>query len=536
MRSSAVRMVKPRTQNAVDPSGNGNLDGTLSERPHKSGKKRPRSEGQRSLESKAFDEKESALSALIFGSLGGSGEQKYGLEQTHVVHADAEEEEQQEHVPEKQRKGRKQKKKAKEVASVAWEDEDDEAVTVDISARPRLRKLRETESDDEMPGTEFQTRLRKRFVASNVGQEWATQTAPPSGYADDSDNERDADVKKLLASSARMLGTGSGLLQPGYINIVRLKDANQQDPSSSTVQSVCFDSSGELLVTAGFDKTLRIFQVDGAKNKKLHGIHFKDLPIHRAAFTADDQVVVAGARPYFYWYDIRAGAVHKVPRIFSAGGAKQPSLKIFAASPDGEWLVFAGTAGYIMLVSNRTKQWAADFKLNCNAMAVCFSPDSGSVIASGADGEVYRFDIRSQRCLYRFFNEGGTATTSLAAGRSYTAVGSASGVVNIYDSNAVASAGLRPRPLHAIMNLTTPVTTAKFSFDDQILAIASAEKRDSLKLVHMPSGTVFSNWPTERTPIRYPFSFDFSQSGTHFAIGNDRGSVLLYQLQHYAKT
>jgi U3 small nucleolar RNA-associated protein 18 len=63
----------------------------------------------------------------------------------------------------------------------------------------------------------------------------------------------------------------------------------------------------------------------------------------------------------------------------------------------------------------------------------------------------------------------------------------------------------------------------------QVLAIASNEKRDAMKLLHVPSGTIFSNWPTERTPIRYPFSLDFSPNGSFLAVGNDRGRVLLYR-------
>lgn len=63
------------------------------------------------------------------------------------------------------------------------------------------------------------------------------------------------------------------------------------------------------------------------------------------------------------------------------------------------------TAGYVLLLSSKTKQWAADFKLNSAATAVTFSPDSRYVLASSADADVYKFDVRSRRCVLRFFNE-----------------------------------------------------------------------------------------------------------------------------------
>lgn len=41
----------------------------------------------------------------------------------------------------------------------------------------------------------------------------------------------------------------------------RCKDANQHDPAKATVRAVSFHPTGELLLAGGFDKTLRLFQV-----------------------------------------------------------------------------------------------------------------------------------------------------------------------------------------------------------------------------------------------------------------------------------
>lgn len=68
----------------------------------------------------------------------------------------------------------------------------------------------------------------------------------------------------------------------------------------------------------------------------------------------------------------------------------------------------------------------------------------------------------------------------------------------------------------------------------QILAIASRMKRDALRLVHVPSLTVFANWPTSRTPLGHVHSAAFSPGGGFLAVGNAKGRVLLYRLHHYA--
>jgi U3 small nucleolar RNA-associated protein 18 len=45
--------------------------------------------------------------------------------------------------------------------------------------------------------------------------------------------------------------------------------------------------------------------------------------------------------------------------------------------------------------------------------------------------------------------------------------------------------------------------------------------------------TVFGNWPTDRTPLGKLMEFDFSPHSGYLALGNHRGRVLLYRLNHY---
>ena len=64
----------------------------------------------------------------------------------------------------------------------------------------------------------------------------------------------------ILSGAGAVLGRNKALAS-GLIETTRLKDANQQEPSKSVVQSVEFHPNGQLLLTAGLDKRLRLFQV-----------------------------------------------------------------------------------------------------------------------------------------------------------------------------------------------------------------------------------------------------------------------------------
>jgi U3 small nucleolar RNA-associated protein 18 len=111
---------------------------------------------------------------------------------------------------------------------------------------------------------------------------------------------------------------------------------------------------------------------------------------------------------------------------------------------------------------------------------------------------------------------------------------STSGIVNLYGVEDCRSSSY-PNPLKIIDNLTTPISAMSFNHDAQILAIASKVKKDSFRLIHVPTKRVFSNWPTANTPLGYVNCMDFSPNGGYLATGNDKGKVLLYCINAYSK-
>lgn len=151
--------------------------------------------------------------------------------------------------------------------------------------------------------------------------------------------------------------------------------------------------------------------------------------------------------------------------------------------------------------------------------------------------------MKSRKCIERFANGDGTITSSLAASSTRLAVGAESGVVNLYSEHQIqyqsslytpSQNGMTSKtPLKSIMNLPTSNDALKFNPGGQILAFSSQREHHGLKLLHVPSQTVFANWPTSKTPLRYVWSMDFSPQSKFLAIGNDKGKCLLYKLNHF---
>mmetsp|Transcript_115793 Transcript_115793/g.173044 ORF Transcript_115793/g.173044 Transcript_115793/m.173044 type:complete len:563 (-) Transcript_115793:26-1714(-) len=412
----------------------------------------------------------------------------------------------------------------------AWEDPDDVEITL-LESSNRLKKLRKSREETKaLSGPELEQRLRDRYEQSTKATartDWAS--AVVREYKDE-----DEAAENLFSTSSSLLASSTNRLPPNILTVVRCPDANQSDPNHAVVQAVHFhpasDPDQPLMLTAGLDKTLRFFQVGEEKSQKIHGIHFPKLPIYNASFLGSTgNVVVSGRRSFFYIYDAVAGKVDLVPRIM---GREEKSWEKHAVSPDGRLIAFMGNDGYIVLVDAHTKHWIGDLKLNGSVRAIAFSPDGKYIVASGSDGDIYRWDIHSRRCIERFSNNDGTITSSLAVSAKTLAVGAESGVVNLYSEYASRES---KSPLKSIMNLRTSADQVRFNHDGQILAMSTRRERDGLKLLHVPSKTVFSNWPTNKTPLKYVWSMDFSPQSRFLAIGNDKGKCILYKLNHYSQ-
>ncbi|POW08225.1 hypothetical protein PSTT_07660 [Puccinia striiformis] len=432
------------------------------------------------------------------------------------------------------------KKRAEKIP--AWKDGSANQVSVSLTHGPsRLKKLRrlEDQEDDQqitISGEEYEKRLRSQFEKMNPTPTWLNRSKTKQiidGEEEDEEEEQGLGLDLILRST-------------GDLSRQKINKKNRKGSAES--------------------KRLSFFKIDGKHNPALHFVHTPDLPIQAAEFcppstsNASSTVLITGNRPYFYTFDLKSCQCIKSPQglfhksVFSQS-SKGTSLSHFKFSPQGNLVAFIGLNGLIELVdwSNNigTSQVINTLKSNNPIKNLAWSRNGTQLLTIGNNAEVSIWDLRMNKILGTWFDDGGFNPTKITTtdqdcinllndSNSYTAIGSQTGIVNLYDdqlhhseSFGVDQFQASRKPFKTITNLTTSINRIKFNPDAQVLGISSQVKKDAFKLVHTKSGTVFSNWPTSNTPLGHVTDFDFNYNSKFLVTANNRGKVLLYSLKFW---
>ncbi|EEB05524.1 CGI-48 family protein [Schizosaccharomyces japonicus yFS275] len=423
-----------------------------------------------------------------------------------------------------------------EQEEAVWHDSDDERVEVSLLDNARLRKLRRYEDENMLNGVQYSARLRVQFERIYPKPKWALKKTDDDGENSDEEvslseaSVLPSSLREILQSSVSYAAKKTSVLQPGQIDIKRLKDANFQSPSHSGIRCMSLHPIYPLLLTCGFDRTLRIYQLDGRTNPLLTSMHLRSSDLQTAAFHPDGKHVIAGGRRrYFYIWDLETSKVQKVSRIYGHQDL-QPSMERFHLDPSGKFMALEGKNGYVNMLDALTGQFVTNFKIEGTISDVLFDSNGANLFVLSYEAEVWQFDIKAKTIVRRWHVQDAVATTrfSLDSKNRYMAIGSKSGIVNVYEL----ARNDAPKAIATLDNITFSINSLAFSTDGQVLLAASRGKKDTLRLYHVPSFTTFRNWPTSVTPLGRVTAVIFGKGG-ELCVGNEAGRVGFWKLAHY---
>ncbi|XP_041359672.1 U3 small nucleolar RNA-associated protein 18 homolog isoform X2 [Gigantopelta aegis] len=302
----------------------------------------------------------------------------------------------------KQKKIKKKIPCLEEERKPAWEDEDDES-NILMTGGDRSTVLKHGETTTQKT---YINRLEGRFKKVVSIPDWAQL-----GYKKSNSDDEDSDVEDVLRRTGDYLSNPSSL-QNGRIQIKDCTNANTECPTKGKLTSVEFHPTAQVILTAGMDRCLNLFQVDGKTNPKIQGVFFDDFPISTAHFSNSGQEVVLGSwLRTFFCYDMIAGKIINIPQI---KGLEGDSMAQFKVSPDGQFLVFLGTYGCIHILSAKSKEWIQTLKMNGNVMSIAFNSDGSKMYSFGDEGCVYVWDMKTLDCVHKFYDDGCFRGTTIA--------------------------------------------------------------------------------------------------------------------------
>jgi len=442
----------------------------------------------------------------------------------------------------------------------AWHDSDDDRLTVSLATVPRLRKLRITADEDVVSGKVYIKRLQKQYTLLNPTPDWviAAREQPArkkrrlSAGSDDSDNQEGVEVDDdnlsakpigdLLRSNTSLIqrrddASQKRKLRPEVIDIQRTKDIG--DVQQSAITCLSFHPSLPLLLSSGPSGTLYLHHITSSSssssstlpNPLLTSLHIRNLALSTSAFhPLDTRIFLSARRRYFHTWDLATGLVTKTTRIYGQS-SEQKSMGTLRPSPCGRFVALKGTGkkggGTVNILDAKTLQWTSQVRVESLGGIADFSwwGDGRGICIAGRNGEVTEWDVDTQTVVGRWNDQGAVGITVIALGGKngrgasatigtdrWIAVGSSSGVVNVYDRRewyiSFTTPHVRtdicprnPLPTKVLDHLTTPISNLTFNTDAQVLCMSSKWKKDAMRLVHLPSCTVYKNWPTASTPL-----------------------------------
>jgi len=307
--------------------------------------------------------------------------------------------------------------------------------------------------------------------------------------------------------------------------------------SSTRLSSLQFHPDGELCLFAG-GNTVKFFNMMGKKNKEIVKFSLKgpkggSLVIKKAElFSRGTEVILLSSLPTFHTIDLNSGNILEQYSLHKE--IRPKDLRDVLVSPD--LLAVFAKEGRIFGIDPKSKNLICELRTTSEPTSYCFSPDHKYLYTAGTEGIISQWDISMRKTIHRYTDEGSLHTTALTIssdGR-WQVAGSSSGIVNIYDLNAITEKGIQaPTPIKRIENLVTRIDRVMFNPTDQILTLSSdgGVKNNHLRFAHVPSWKLFPNFPGKHQ-ISTGKLYDFSPNSGVFASANGN-QVQLFRLNHF---
>lgn len=228
---------------------------------------------------------------------------------------------------------------------------------------------------------------------------------------------------------------GDILAAGGGYDPVRLWNAKtgelMREVNEHNVTSLAFTESGRTLLMAGYQKHIRLFDVQN--NKETGRLEGHKTPIRAVAVSPDTTTIASGSQDghvYLWEWNTK----RKIADLI----AHTDEVNAIAFSPDKDSnvLASAGSDRVIIVWSIETNKPKVKIDAGCCVYAIAFSPDGKTLYSAGDDNLIRRWDVETGKPKGTFKGHDGIIVSLLAQG-DHVISGSLDKTIRIWDSKSM---------------------------------------------------------------------------------------------------
>lgn len=452
---------------------------------------------------------------------------------------------------------KQQQKRNNESESVSNDsDTDDELVSENVVVKPEKKPVEKavkesvwTDPDDDITaavGLSNTTMYPKRITAESKFKSFQkdkfTSLYKRPKWADGavSKNESDSDEDgDSLSNFAGKLIAKKNTLSRGTLMFNKCTALNADFSRSHGYCSMQFHPKYEIGIVSD-RKSVDFFKLEDrgkqSENRLIKSYDFNGRHIEMIRVTSDGRELIIGMTypdSNTYSIDMTTG---QTSSFSLTRGSERIGMRGMCLSPDGLLIACCCENGRIFVMDAKVKEFIRSMKMNDDVKCICFSADSRHLFSHGMGGQVYIWDVKQERLVNKFYDEGAVTGTALSASPNgqFLAAGSESGVVNVYDVKTCEREDV-PKPLKSLMNLTTEISSISFNHSSELFSFCSRLKQNAVRLAHVPSRSVYSNFPYQEEHYGRVAEMNFSPSSGFAGMATNQRSVNLFRVCHFAR-
>ena len=421
-------------------------------------------------------------------------------------------------------------------------------LTINLNKRNKLRKLKKDIGESKISGEEYELRIREQYNNMiNINNTDLYKWAEDEENEDVTTNENELggisqegdDLENLLRKNKSIINEKKFLVDSNILKYQQCPQVTKYPGYQhiSITSTINFHpKKRDILLTSGLDKKLKIFNInyeDNYTSKLLKTINTLDIPIFSVKFISDEDIIITGRRKHYYIYNLEKQNLTKIEGNFALSSNQINSLEKCFIGKESNTYSFGDNYGNIYLYDINTKRFKYDIKISSSVNSICFD-DKNYLYAVGDQSEIYIYDLRKYRNCLKKVNDYGNFYTNcmdISTDFNYIATGGKQGYVNLYKVNdLIIDLNEDVEPIKIYDNLTTSCDFVKFDKMNTMFGFSSKWKKNAIRLINLDNKKVYTNYPSFKEHMKYPFCLDFNCDNSLISIGNDEGKAFLFHI------